>query len=367
MECTAFGRCGSCQLYNLKYPEQVEWKRERVLELFNRFETPELEIYTGPESHYRARAEFRVWLEGGRLFYGMREKGNGRKIVPIEQCEIVDPAIYSFMPLLRRELEARPHLLPRLYEIDFLSNSRGELIVTIIYHRPVTPEIVAGFREIKEKYPTHHFVLRKKGRKELLDRNWLIEELEVGGETYYYQIVENTFTQPNRHLNRQMIGWALEVTDGLQGDLVELYCGNGNFTIPLAKKRFRKVVATEINRESIGAAIEGARLNRIENITFLAMSAAKFAGLVEEESPLLKGYNLETILVDPPRAGLDPKSRQFVNSFKNILYISCNPETLRRDLEVLGVGRRIERFALFDQFPYTPHIEMGVFLRPKES
>ena len=143
--------------------------------------------------------------------------------------------------------------------------------------------------------------------------------------------------------------------------MIELYCGNGNFTIPLAQN-FRKVIATEISQYSIDSAFFNADINGVENITFLAMSAADFARLKDENSPLLAKYDLKNILIDPPRAGLDDKSRKFVDEFENIIYISCNPETLQRDLKTLSKGRLIKAFAFFDQFPWTNHMECGVVL-----
>jgi tRNA (uracil-5-)-methyltransferase len=293
----------------------------------------------------------------------MRERGNGRKLVPIDECKIVEEPIAQFMPELLDSIQEREPLRTKLYEVHFMTNYRGELLITLIYHKKVTEEVAAAARELREQFPFAHFILRKKGRKYLFDQNWLIDRLEVGGEQFFYKIVENTFTQPNRFINAKMVGWVLEQTTGMEGDLVELYCGHGNFTIPLAKLRFRRVVATEINRESVESALKNIELNGVENITFLALSSSQFAQLYREKSPLLSGYSLNTVLVDPPRAGLDPKTRQFVNLFDTIIYISCNPETLARDLELLSRGREIVGAALFDQFPYTPHIEAGVILK----
>jgi len=254
----------------------------------------------------------------------------------------------------------------KLYEIDFLSNSKGELIVTLIYHKKVDESIAEDIKKLKEKFPHIDFIVRKKGRKYIFDKNYLIEELNINGKTYKYKIIENTFSQPNREINKKMINWALKKSKELKGDLVELYCGNGNFTIPLSEN-FRKVIATEINKESIEAATFNAEINKRDNITFLAMSAAEFSSLKEENSPLLASYDLKNVLIDPPRAGLDDKSRKFVDEFDNIIYISCNPETLKRDLEVLAKKRKIKAFAFFDQFPYTNHMECGVVLEKVKS
>jgi len=361
MKCSSFGKCGSCVLYQMSYENQVEMKKNRLLEMFSEFDMPELEVFSGSDEHFRARAEFRIWHTGDRCDYGMFGLSE-RKIVTIDECNIVDISISNIMKPLLEEIIKDEYLKTKLYAVEFLSNSKGELIVTLIYHKKwdeeeMKPHIYA----LKDKFKNCDFVVRRKGKKLFLDKNYLIEELNIKDEVYKYKQIESTFTQPNRKMNEKMITWAMDNSEDLKGDLVELYCGNGNFTIPLSK-RFRKVIATEISQQSIDAAFYNAEINGIENITFLAMSAADFARLKDEDSPLLKKYDLKNILIDPPRAGLDDKTRKFVDGFENIIYISCNPETLKRDLETLSVNRKIKAFAFFDQFPWTNHMECGVVL-----
>ncbi|MEO1928448.1 MAG: tRNA (uridine(54)-C5)-methyltransferase TrmA [Nautiliaceae bacterium] len=360
MNCSSFGKCGSCVLWEIPYEKQLEIKKERLKEMFSDFDIPEIEVINGGDEYFRARAEFRVWHEGDRSYYAMRKrKEEGRGVIPIEECKIVDKAIYNVMGPLLKEIEKNENLRFKLYEIDFLSNSKGELIVTLIYHKKVDESIAGDIRKLKEKFPQIDFVIRRKGRKYVFDKNYLIEDLEIDGKTYKYKIIENTFSQPNREINKKMISWAKRWADGLKGDLVELYCGNGNFTIPLSEN-FRKVIATEINPESIQAATYNAEINNRDNISFMAMSAAEFSEL--KNSGFFNSYDLKNVLIDPPRAGLDDKSRKFVNEFDNIIYISCNPETLHRDLKTLAKDRKIKAFAFFDQFPYTNHMECGVVL-----
>jgi len=362
MKCSSFGTCGSCVLWQMPYSEQLKMKKEKLKEMFSQFNIPEIEVIYDKDEHFRSRAEFRIWHEDDKSYYAMRKrKEEGRGVIPIQECKIVDKAIYKTMDPLLREIEKNNNLKFKLYEIDFLSNSKGELIVTLIYHKKVDESIAEDIQKLKEKFPYIDFVVRKKGRKFVFDKNYLIEELDIDGKVYKYKIIENTFSQPNREINKKMISWAKRGANGLDGDLVELYCGNGNFTIPLSE-HFKKVIATEINKESIEAATYNAEINKRDNITFLAMSAAEFSSLKEQNSPLLASYDLKNVFIDPPRAGLDDKSRKFVNQFENIIYISCNPETLKRDLELLAKNRKIKAFAFFDQFPYTNHMECGVIL-----
>jgi tRNA (uracil-5-)-methyltransferase len=165
-----------------------------------------------------------------------------------------------------------------------------------------------------------------------------------------------------------MITWAIEQVKENGSDLIELYCGLGNFTLPLSRY-FDNVLATEISKNSIKAAKENCILNNINNISFIRLNASETAQALAKtrEFRRLKDINLEkysfsTILVDPPRAGLDEDSINLVKEFKNIVYISCNPETLARDLETLSKSHKVINGAIFDQFPYTKHIESGVYL-----
>ncbi|MEO1958685.1 MAG: tRNA (uridine(54)-C5)-methyltransferase TrmA [Nautiliaceae bacterium] len=360
MKCSSFGKCGSCVLWQMPYEKQLEMKKKQLEEMFGGFDLPEIEVISGSDEHFRIRAEFRVWHEDDRSYYAMRKrKEKGRGVIPIDECKIVDKAIYNVMEPLLGEITKSEVLRFKLYEIDFLSNSKGELIVTLIYHKKVDESIGGEIKRLKEKFPFIDFIIRKKGRKFVFDKNYLIEELDIDGKVYKYKIIENTFSQPNREINKKMIGWALKNSASLKGDLVELYCGNGNFTIPLSEN-FNKVIATEINPESIQAATFNAEINKRDNISFMAMSAAEFSSL--KSGGFFRGYDLKNVLIDPPRAGLDEKTRKFVNEFDNIIYISCNPETLKRDLETLSKGREIKAFAFFDQFPYTNHMECGVVL-----
>jgi len=360
MECSSFGKCGSCALYEMEYSNQVQMKKERLLELFKDFDMPELKVFTGSDEHFRARAEFRIWHDGDKSYYGMF--GLERRIVTIDECNIVDKSISNIMKPFLDEVVSNDFLRVKLYAVEFLSNSKGELIITMIYHKKWNEEEMRPHIEnLKQKFPNTDYVIRRKGKKIFVDKNYLIEELNIKDKIYKYKMIEATFTQPNRKMNEKMITWAIDNSENLSGDLVEMYCGHGNFTIPMASK-FRKVIATEIAQQSIDAAFYNADINGVDNITFLAMSAADFSRLKDENSPLLAKYNLKNILVDPPRAGLDDKSRKFTDGFDNIIYISCNPETLKRDLETLIVGRKVTAFAFFDQFPWTNHMECGVVL-----
>ena len=202
----------------------------------------------------------------------------------------------------------------------------------------------------------------------MVTNDYVTEAFELDGRTLRYQQVEGSFTQPNGQVNRKMLGWANTISRQLEGDLLELYCGNGNFSIALAPC-FNQVVATEISRTSIKSAQYNIQLNSTTNLQVLQMSAEDVSASLQQGTTLkhidLAGMALNTILVDPPRAGLDDATVQLVSRFKDILYISCNPATLADNLKTLSQTHQIAALAVFDQFPYTHHIECGVWLRQR--
>ncbi len=152
-------------------------------------------------------------------------------------------------------------------------------------------------------------------------------------------------------------------------DLLELYCGHGNFTIPLAAK-FNRVLASEISKSSIANARINCELNGVCNVQFVRLSADELMSAFarRREFERLKGidifsYDFSHVLIDPPRAGLEPSVIDFIKNFQNLIYISCNPQTLFENLRSLCVTHEVRRFAIFDQFAHTAHIECGVLLR----
>jgi tRNA (uracil-5-)-methyltransferase len=168
-----------------------------------------------------------------------------------------------------------------------------------------------------------------------------------------------------------MLLWAQQATHNAGGDLIELYCGNGNFSIALAEN-FKRVLGTEISKTSVRSAQINISKNNIDNIDIVRMSSEEFSQAMNGERKFrrlegfdLTAYNYDTVLVDPPRAGLDIDSVELVSRFNKIIYISCNPLTLKDNLSLLVKTHNIEKFALFDQFPYTDHVETGIILTKK--
>lgn len=353
-----------------KYDVQLTAKQQWVEEHFSAFELPAIEVFESPRSHYRMRCEFRVWHEGDDLYYVMFEKGNKHARIRIDECPMVSETIHDVMFKLLDEIRPNEALRHRLFQIDFLSTLKGELLITLLYHRPIDESWVEEARKLKEKFNCQ-IIGRSRKSKILLDQDFVLEELDINGRPYTYKQVENSFSQPNAEVCRHMIHWALDASQGAGGDMVELYCGNGNFTLPLAQN-FQRVVATEISKTSVRAARFNIEENNIDNVDVVRISSEEFSevlsGQVEKRRTRdlkLDECNFTTVLVDPPRSGLDDATVKQVQAYDNILYISCNPETLKANLEVITETHTLQRFAIFDQFPYTDHLECGVFLSRK--
>ncbi|KJD20774.1 tRNA (uridine(54)-C5)-methyltransferase TrmA [Vreelandella aquamarina] len=359
-----------------RYDEQLADKKAYVERTFAAFDTPTLEVYPSPPSHYRQRCEFRIWHEEDDLFYAMfevdTENPKNKRVVRLDQFPVASAQINELMPKLREAFLASDELRRRLFQVEFLTTLSGEALVTLIYHRPLGDAWEAEARAL-EKALDIMIIGRSRKQRLVLTQDHIWERLTVDGRTLHYQQVENSFTQPNAHICQTMLSWAKEATQGRQTeDLVELYCGNGNFTIALAEN-FRRVLATEISRTSVASANVNLEANGVTNAHVARMSAEEFALALKGEKEgrrvaemALDEYDFSTVLVDPPRAGLDEQSCQQISEYAQIVYISCNPATLAENLTLLTKTHDIERFALFDQFPFTHHCECGVLLTRRQ-
>lgn len=352
-------------------PEQYEQllndKVAAIRQRFQGFDLPEIEAFESARAYYRLRAEFRVWHQGDDLYYVMFEPGDNRNPIRLDECDMVALPIRDVMFELLAVIRANPVLRFKLFQVDFLSTLSGELLVSLLYHRPIDEEWAHEVQQLRTAFNID-IVGRSRKKKWVLDRDYVNECFHINGREYHYQQIENTFTQPNGGVCEQMISWALDVTRTTGADLVEFYCGNGNFTLPLAQN-FRRVVATEISKTSVRAARHNIALNGIDNVDVVRISSEDFTQVLQgrKETRKVQGLELDscqfdTVLVDPPRAGLDDDTLAQVAAYPNILYISCNPETLQQNLQVLSTTHHVQRFAVFDQFPYTPHLECGVYL-----
>lgn len=361
MECKHFKECGSCTKED--YDLQLEDKKEYIKELFNPFYNKEIEVFNSPKKNYRARAEFRVWHKENSCFYAMSSKDG---IVLIKECPMPIKPIENRMWILLEKINKIEILKHKLFAIEFLASTIDEVLVTLIYHKKLTDEWIEEIKPL-EKELNIFIIGRSRKQKVVLSQEFITEKLEIENREFIYKHYEGGFTQPNPFVNIKMVKWAKKLLEENQ-DLLELYCGLGNFTIPLSTKT-RKTLATEISKNSIKAGKENLNLNNIKNISLIRLSSQELTKALKKERIFkrlkdinLEDYNFKTVLIDPPRAGVDKETLNLISNIENIIYISCNPITLLRDIKELLKTHKIIKFAIFDQFPYTNHIESGILL-----
>nr|WP_314373896.1 tRNA (uridine(54)-C5)-methyltransferase TrmA [uncultured Campylobacter sp.] len=409
MNCESFGSCGSCTLGE-PYEDQILYKKQLIADKFREFFGGEFEFFASSPQNYRIRAEFGIWHDIWHSVFDLAYTMGGArsKKILINECPKVALPIANLMPRLLEALRRSKILKEKLFGVEFISCASG-ILATLLYHKRLGEREQEAICELAGKLDIR-VMARARGQKLLSGELSLTDELCVDGRVYKFRFGENAFIQPNRGVNEKMIAWARSCVDfGKEGagevcaaqnfaaknsiaenfvaqnlscekhsvrqessdarDLLELYCGHGNFTIPLAAK-FNRVLASEISKSSIANARINCELNGVCNAQFVRLSADELMSAFarRREFERLKGidifsYDFSHVLIDPPRAGLEPSVIDFIKNFRNLIYISCNPQTLFENLRSLCATHEVRRFAIFDQFAHTSHIECGVLLR----
>lgn len=351
-----------------RYEAQLDAKVQTFCADFVQFDAPTPQLFRSAPLYYRLRAEFRIWHNGEQIDYVMFDPAAPETPIALHEFPIGAQRINELMTPLLQRVRTSPALSHRLFQVEFLTTLSGEALITLIYHRKLDGEWQAAAQQLQNDLQVG-VIGRSRGQKIILQTDFVTETLAVANRELRYQQIEGSFTQPNGGINQQMLNWACAQTQSLGGDLLELYCGNGNFTLALAPN-FQRVLATEIAKSSVRAAQHNLATNGIDNVALVRMSSAEISTALSggrefrrlRDVPLAD-YQFSTLLVDPPRSGLDADTLALAQRFANILYISCNPQTLRDNVAALQSSHRIAALALFDQFPYTHHLECGLLLQ----
>ncbi|MFI3255830.1 MAG: tRNA (uridine(54)-C5)-methyltransferase TrmA [Psittacicella sp.] len=362
-----------------EYQAQLDLKISYIKNLFSDVKVIEnLDIYTSEINYFRMRAEFRIFhdYENNKVYHSMFDKSIN-KLVLVDTFPIASKLINSLMQEVMSFVNNNESLLrEKLFQVDYLTTLSGEVLITLIYHKKLSELWIDKANSLKEHliYMGYNLNIigRAKNTKIELDKDYVLESLSTDDGIFKYKQIENSFTQPNALVNTKMINWAKNCLGSKENnDLLELYCGNGNFTLPLSKS-FNNVLATEISSSSIKCAEFNILQNNLSNIKVVKMSAEDLIDAFLETRVYrrlngldLKSYNFSTVFVDPPRAGIDLKTLSFIKQYDSILYISCNPKTLRENYDFLKDKFEVKKIAIFDQFAYSDHIEVGMYLCKK--
>ncbi len=367
--CEYVGVCGGCPLGFLSSFAQFEYKIIQAKESLEKFDIKYFEVFDTTTPAFRSRAEFRVFHKNGGIKYAMTSFD--KKLFTLDGCVIVDKYIQDIMPRLLSLIRLDEVLSQKLFCIEFLNSTQNSMIATLIYHKKLDDIWQTKATQLQASLAIS-VIGRSRGQKVVLGRHMIQNQLNIQNKQFKYNYQDTTFVQPNHEINQKMISF---IHDNINphGDMCELYCGAGNFAIALAHK-FDKVLATEINKSSIKLAIQNAKQNNITNIKFVRMSSCEFKTAVgktrefrrlAEQNIDIQSYGFGTILIDPPRAGIDDRTLQLVQKYNQIIYISCSIDSLSDNLNILTKTHNIKKFAFFDQFVWSSHIETIVILEKK--
>ena len=327
-------------------------KFQKATSLIQEYYKNDIVINLSPPNGYRSRCEF--GYKNG--FYTMYSSEG--KILFLDTFAVARPSIQNLMPKLLDEINNSYDLKKKLFQINFRTNRKNKILVSLIYHKLLDDEMKCSANKISNKLNIN-INLRSKNNLYSTDNDLLDDEIE-NLETLLFQ-TDQSFYQPNHFHMPEMIDKAMSFIKDPR-DLLELYCGSGTFTLPL-RKIFNKIFASENNRQSIRCLNQSISQQNIKNIFYARLSAEEVSELFEGRIfNRMKGidindFNFSHILVDPPRAGLDSNVINLIKNFKNIIYISCNYETYIRDIYKLK-DYKIQNIEIFDQFPNTDHLEI---------
>jgi len=364
--CPFFGSCGGCQWQHLPYPEQVRWKEKIFSDLMTRSKVLASDrikpIVSAPDEwNYRNRVQFKCHFAAKRLVVGFYRHGS-HSIVDIDKCRLVAPPIQKTLDLLRNELMELP-CPESVSQVDMACGDDGK--VRIILH--VHPQDRRQLRPWLRKFADRHQLnaCMQAGGKDTLEVVFGESDLTVTVDQpeIDLQYGPGGFVQVNSAQNRSMVAAMLKllVLDGTE-NVLDLFCGMGNFSLPVAR-RAGWVVGVEDYAPSIASARVNASANNISNVEFCAADSAAIIARYQTAD------DLDLVILDPPRTGNFQAICELLKVRpERILYVSCDPATLARDLSPLvNGGYDVVSSQPFDLFPQTWHIESITLLRRNDE
>jgi 23S rRNA (uracil1939-C5)-methyltransferase len=367
-KCIHFDLCGGCQLQHINIEEQMSIKQKTLLEQLKHIgqvETKEILLPLKSISwgyRYKARLSVKYVEKKQKLLIGFHEK-NGRFIADLTRCEVLIPKIGLSIELLR-ELILSLSLFKSLPQIEIACDDNHCALI----FRCLT-KLTESDKELFIKFAKENnfLIYIEPNKPEKVFKLW--PDNNENDLIYYYENIQynfhpSDFTQINPYINQQMVKLALELLDLKNEDIVlDLFCGLGNFSLPIAK-HCQSVIGIEGDNTMATRATENALKNNIQNTQFYS------ANLFEPDKNaawIKKHY--DKILLDPPRTGAIEILPYFAKwKPKLIVYVSCNPATLARDVGELvnKYGYYLKKAGIMDMFPHTKHVESIVLLSREE-
>lgn len=335
--CPYYELCGGCDLMHLSYEEQLKYKQDKIKNIFSKYTDIDInlikDIVYDKEYNYRNKGTFKVNNEIG--YY----RKNSHEIIPIDNCYLLSDKINEILKLLNN------CILKNIKEV-IIKNSDTEILV-IFKGENIDKKIIDTL-----KGKVTGIVLFNKEYKVIYGKGKI--ESSIGA--YKFLISPEAFFQVNNNIAKKMYDKVSTYLNN-ENNVLDLYSGTGSIGIYVSKF-VKNIISVEINKFANLDALENKKINNISNIEFICDDVANVID---------KFSNIDTVIVDPPRSGLDSKTIKYLKKIgsKNIIYVSCDPLTLARDIKNLSDNYMVKEVTLFDMFPNTYHVECVCILKSK--
>ena len=334
-ECPYSSICGGCNLNHMCYNDENKFKTNKVKDLITKYANndPNLveNIVYNDRNYYRNK----IILHGKDKELGLYKKETN-EIIPIKECLLVNPKINEIIAILN-------NINNGIEEVTIkTSNDNSKVMVSIIGNIKSTNELlnICDVLILNNKYQTNNKVI----------------ETNIGNKKYYQSI--NSFFQVNNTLTKELYNEVLiNVKDKNYKKVLDLYCGTGTIGIYI-KDYVDKVIGIDYNSSNIEDAKINVELNNLNNIEFICDKV---------ENKIDEFTDIDLVIVDPPRAGLDNKTKEYLKKINSneIIYVSCDPMTLARDIKDLSDIYKVKYIKPFNMFPRTYHCESVAVLERK--
>lgn len=375
--CTISKKCGGCSYINMPYKRQLSLKQETIQKLLGEFGKTETIVGMDNPYHYRNKVHAVYDYKKGKGIVSGIYRENSHEVVPVEQCMIENEKADQIVVSVR---ELAKSFKMKIFDEDTgygllrhilvrVGHMTGQIMVVLVLSSPILPSKKNFVNALRKLHPEITTIIvnvnNKKTSMILGDKEQVIYgkgyiEDVLCGKTF--RISPKSFYQINSVQTEKLYNIAIQMA-GLSGyeTVMDAYCGIGTIGLAAADKA-KKVFGVELNPDAVKDAIVNAKANGIKNVVFYQKDAGRHMLQLAKAKE-----KIDVMFMDPPRSGSTKKFMDAVFSLepKRIVYISCNPETLARDLRYMKGKYRVEKIVPVDMFPFTTHVETVCLLSRK--
>lgn len=370
-KCPLFKKCGGCNLLHMNYQEQVNFKKNYLNDLLKRngIERKVDKFLSSSEEYfYRNKMSFKLKMLDGQLVFGMNYD-KSHDFVKVHDCYLQDDEMNFLVQRIVEILNNRmsEQELKNLTQLIIRKTKMNEVMIIIVGREKIKVDIglMNGICENFANLKSLQVAEESKSKFKQFDnphlvygKDYILEQINGN----HFRIQGDSFLQVNTNQTEKLYSEAVGMISADKNGLVlDAFCGIGTIGIDMSRK-VGSVIGVDVNARAIEDARKNADLNNIKNINFLSSS-------IDNVLMYLRDLEITSVLVDPPRSGISRKFKDFIieQGYKEMVYISCNPATLMRDLKDLGEYYNIERIVAVDMFVQTMHVETVTLLHRKND